>query len=471
MRASGTTTTSSGWLPIGAISAAVSLCAAAAVLMTVSSCGEDDPDPTVTLALRIQSHDLDMPPNNWGEGYPDHDPWWQDVELALRDAEPSPNPVPQAQVALELDDGTSIGEALSDDQGRVEFEVPAATWPNDARASATIYRDGYLMHTRAAIARPAPASTEVVSLYPEWSAPPEMIQVSVTVENIQIAGKRLWARGMGAYPPWFDEVGATSFEIPYPKDEPFELLVSTYDATRWFSDWNLTFATYQQVYATGHSTAEDLSLTLQLEDEPLPSTLLAMSFELPERNESSFGAPSGGTSAYVNAYPSALANVGPGAYRRVDRNGRTVFVEIALVETGHEPIWYFYEVWGAGAYFIAIGRGTPDGQQPAVIDHAEWVSTAGHSMDEALRWELFDDDVQPQVWLVGNGDLPRWIVEVPRNATEVRMPTPPSNVDLDQLLGDSPRAVVGVSKELDTETGVFRLQSRSASLELQRSVL
>jgi hypothetical protein len=459
------------------------------LLATASACGDGETDgdagpaagPPVTLTLSIRSSDIDFTagPNPYPASQLPH---VQLVELALLGAPADLEPVADVRVALDRPDGTRLGEATSDSDDLVAFEVPENLWPEDVALSATLYAgDDYLMHTRTGIGRPANAEPLVLTICRHWQHPQSdaMIRVEGRVLNRNTSvvsssgGQGIYVLSTAPGGGWYDG-RSDVFSLLTPAGVAFDLV-----AAEWISSVRSSWDYDQRVrWARVRSGAvdEDVILNIDLVADAIAFTEVEGSFSLPTRD------PGRLTSAkpWLETGGVDVNHAPLGFEMGIHLLGSEVEYTVGVLETSdYGADWYRYFVAaigpdigpaGVGPRSIAYGRGRPDGRQPQLLDLPEWTGEGsqgdqGHPIDEPLSWEVYDEAVSQYLW-ISNGEEVVWVVDVPEDVTSVSLPAPPSNVDLAVLLGTSPRAIIALERQIDSEEGVFWLESWGEELAL-----
>jgi hypothetical protein len=424
----------------------------------------DDLPPSVTFALRIQTHgSAFVAPHyarSWGVW---NIPYHQTLDLALSDTPLTLEPVADVRVALERSDGTPLGEVDSDADGLVVFELSADLWPESVTVSATAYKSGYVMHSATDIARPASDEPLDFRIYPLWEEPDQMVQVAgIVVHRHQ--GAYLAVESTAPCSTEFLQLSDT-WAIQVPANIPFDLIVA--DVIRQeVSDWDRDTEFFHLARISSEGLEADTLLgEIDLETEAVDPTRFAGSFRLPERGDS----PLRQNYASPHLYPFAATSFWSGIVggdTSWNLDGDRVGYTGELVETPeYGGNWYQLDVSAGSAWSGAFGRGVPEGEQGQLLDVPEWVSEWGHPIEETLIWTLFDEGVRPSV-LIRNELEIMWVVDVPEDATQATLPLPPSNVDLATLLGPAPNAMLALERRIDRDEGVIWMEAEGDPLGL-----
>jgi hypothetical protein len=192
-------------------------------------------------------------------------------------------PVSGVRVALDRPDGTRLGEANSNAEGLVVFEVGEDMWPVDVAVSATAYKSGFPMHTLTGISRPSTAEPLAVTLNAPWQDPPEMVRVSGTVLN-----RRQQDLVYVTSTAPFSEVFAAdsdAWSLETPAGVPFDL-VAWQRIYSQQSNWDYDQPFFHWALVSSEALEDDAVVDIDFTAHAVQPTEFAGSFLLPERPES-----------------------------------------------------------------------------------------------------------------------------------------------------------------------------------------
>ena len=434
----------------------------------LAGCGGDssqEGQTTVELSVVVQAHDFDfVAPSAHSPFGVDRLPFVRAVDLKLRGLSPALIPVADAIIVLDGEAGMRLAERTSDASGRASFTVGRGDWPADDAASITVFKEGYVLHTRAEIARPTDGQPVVLTLHRRWQLPiEERILISGTVLNAPPAQDAAIVSSTAEYG------GAQQlnrFRLNTPKDTAASVY-ALHKVTTASSNWS-----YVNEVRAGRrdfaAPAVDVTIDVDLEAHAVPLTSVEGSFVLPPRESSPVRSDL--TLPVVVGYRGASYwhhPVGWGA--RLQRaESRVDYAHQTPVDPAEGPNWYRIELrTAAGPWSMIYGRSMAEGAQGQALDIPAWALSGPQSSDDELVWELYDEGVQQQLWIFNETtDEIVWLIDMPSSLRALTLPAPPTGVSLEALTGSRARAVVAEQRSSDGEVGAFLFVSWSAGLPL-----
>jgi mannose/cellobiose epimerase-like protein (N-acyl-D-glucosamine 2-epimerase family) len=437
-----------------------------------ASCGDEGPstdgEGTPTLALQVDTFDAPLVrAPEWFDFDGMLYPHGKIVQLVVSGAEAARVPVGEAQVVVDLPDGTRLQEATTDLMGRVRFEgLDLEQWPADARATVTVFKQGLTMHTWADVARPTSSRPVELTMLPRWQERPErFVTISGVTEHLQNSVMLV----MPDHPAGASYQGqGDAWSITVPAGEPFGILATQWTSPFWFLfSKRLNF--FGWAYTTHPPVEENTVVDIDWEADRIEPIPFSGSFTIAERPDSPVGVMA--TEGFSSVLP--MQGDWPGKQRgsptRVLRTESTVAFEGERVEPTSDVDWTVWFVETPNGTTDAFRLGPPDGELPGLLDVVEWTteSTRGHPIDEALEWAQPNDDVVTELWVADQAGFVPWVIRMPIGATSFVLPAPPSGVELDEVLGDAPYAVVASSRRFEGAEGTGGSTSWGARLALE----
>ena len=253
----------------------------------------------------------------------------------------------------------------------------------------------------------------------------------------------------------------TNFRVTTPRNTAASVY-ALHKVTTASSNWD-----YENEVRGGERAFEppttDLVLDVDLQTNAVALTSVEGTFELPERSSSPVRADS--TLPVVVGYRGSSYWHHPvGWTARLMRSGaQAVYTHQTPVDSAAGPNWYRVELrTEAGPWSVIYGRGLAEGAQGRALDIPTWSERRSQAIEDEVAWEVFDDDVTQQLWILNDAtDEVMWIVNIPLTQRALTLPTLPSGVTRQALLGTRARAVVATLRALDSDVGAFLAASWS----------